>query len=211
MRRATVAAVFVVALAVLGLGCKAAPSSKPLAGTPAVTKPPVVPSLQGRYRVDATLALDASSAAKLGSERVHTLDALRAADQASLLVSGELSWTLGPAWLVVRQESLKRMSDGSYQHSACEAEGAITWLENDAFVVSREIRARASSGSYTRTSRLAQACSVSVPSGTYRISRDASELVARRADPEASWGYLLVSAAGHDLDTEAKRLSGYSE
>lgn len=198
--------------AALALGCQGAPPppSPPIAA-PSVSKAPVVPSLQGRYRVEATLALDASSTAKLGAERVHTLDALRAVDPAALLVAGELSWTLGPAWLVVRQESLKRMTDGSYQVATCEAEGSITWLENDAFVVAREVRARAATGSYTQSSKLNQTCSVSVPSGTYRISRDASELVARRADPEASWGYLLVSAAGQDLETEARRLSGYSD
>jgi hypothetical protein len=210
MSRANVALLLT---SLLPAACQSAPPppSEPLPLVASAPKPPLAPSLQGRYRVEATLALDPSSATKLGAERIHTLDALRAADPASLLVAGELAWTLGPTWLVVRQESLKRAEDGSYRYRGCEAEGAVSWLENDAFVVSREIRVRASSSDYSATDKIAETCSASVPSGTYRVVRDAGELTLRRADPEASWGYLLVSAAGQDLESEARRLSGYSE
>lgn len=172
--------------------------------------PPQLPLLQGRLRCDAQVALDPRSQAKLGGSRRYTLDELRAnLASGSMLVDARRTWTLQGSAITLSSEALYREADGSYRFDTCEAKAKVEWRNAAELVVPVDIAARSRAGAFSRAGRAASDCSVELPAGTYHVTSEGGELLARRDDPDGAWAFLLAPDPGVDFEAEAKRLSGF--
>jgi hypothetical protein len=218
--RLAIAVAVCVGTSLLGCGAKResdaqpAPRREPSARAPAALvserAPPQLPLLQGRLRCEAEVALDARSEARLGGSRRYTLDELRAQSaNGSMLVDARRTWTLRGSAITLRGEALYRESDGSYRSDSCEASAKVEWRNAGELIVPSDIAARSRSVAFSRDGRRASDCGAELPAGTYHVTTEGGELLARRDDPDGVWAFLLVPDPGVDFDAEAKRLSGF--
>lgn len=167
------------------------------------------PRLEGRYRLDAVLGMNAAAVAENGGARVYVLDGLRAAVTNGALVKARVSWVLARSTLEVRSEALVRAADGAYVWQYCEGGGAAYW-RNNTLVVPSEVRARARAGVFTKSTLQTAPCSVTVSAGAYELDAADSEIKLRRRVGAAVFGYLLVRDEGtFDVEQEAKQLAGF--
>jgi hypothetical protein len=171
----------------------------------------VVPRLEGRYRVDATLGLNPQGIAANGGERVYVLESIRAAVESGFLVKGRVSWVFGGSSLTLRAEVLVRSADGAYVWQYCEGAGNARW-QDDELIVPSEIRAKARAGVFTKARAQAAPCAASIPAGAYRLQAQGTDIVLQREDAGARLGYLLVRDESLlDVEQEAQQLSGFEE
>jgi hypothetical protein len=195
---------------VVALGCRSEAAQERLpSARPASSTAPVIPGLNGRYRLDATLAFDQLALGRLGAPRAYTVDLMRQVKPDGFLVKARTSWAFDGLRVTVRSESLFREANGRYSWSYCEGVGAVDWKAADRFEMPREVVVRGQSGTADEHSEQLGSCAAVLPSGSYRLDHGQGELRALRNGSDGSWGYLLVLDDGLlDVAAEARRLSG---